>query len=58
MPTRIVNVDGEGYECSRKYMRRLEASDFDDPAKLGQLAATVKLTPDAFRQRFGYVAGK
>jgi ATP-dependent phosphofructokinase / diphosphate-dependent phosphofructokinase len=58
MPTRIVNVDGEGYECSRKYMRRLEADDFDDPAKLGRLAATVKLSPDAFRQRFGYLGGK
>src|SRR5262249_40560138 len=58
MPTRVVNIDGEGYECARKYMRRLEADDFDDSAKLGQLAATVKLTPDAFRQRFGYLAGK
>ena len=58
MPTRIVNVDGEGYECARKYMRRLEADDFDDAGKLGQLAATVKMTPDAFRQRFGYLVGR
>ena len=58
MKTREVNVDGEGYECARKYMRRLEVEDFDDDAKLGRLAATVKLSPDAFRERFGYLVGK
>ena len=58
METRVVKVDGEGYECARKYMRRLEPDDFDDSAKLGQLAATVQLTPAAFRDRFGYVVGK
>ena len=58
MVTRVVNIDGEGYECARKYMRRLEAEDFDDAAKLGQLAATVKMTPSAFRERFGYLLGK
>jgi len=58
LPTRIVNIEGEGYECARKYMRRLEPDDFDDAGKLGQLAATVKMEPAAFRERFGYLARK
>ncbi len=55
MRTRLVNVDGEVYECARKYMRRLEPEDFSDAGRLGRLAATVALTPDAFRQRFEYL---
>lgn len=58
MPTRIVAVDGERYECARKYMRRLEAEDFDNDARLGQLAATIKFNPAAFRERFGYLVGR
>jgi transcriptional regulator GlxA family with amidase domain len=52
-----VNVDSEGYECARYYMIRLERSDFEDPAQLKKLAASVSLTPEQFRRRFGYVVG-
>ena len=34
MQPRKVDVDGEGYECARRYMIRLERSDFEDPARL------------------------
>jgi 6-phosphofructokinase 1 len=57
MPTRIVNVRGEGYECARKYMRRLEPEDFTDDERLAQLAATVELSPAQFRERFQYLVG-
>jgi 6-phosphofructokinase 1 len=55
MTTRRVNVTGEGYECARRYMIRLEKRDLDDPHRLGRLAETVKMSPEQFRQRFGYV---
>ncbi|MFO0851575.1 MAG: diphosphate--fructose-6-phosphate 1-phosphotransferase [Gemmataceae bacterium] len=55
MKPRVVDVSSVTYECGREYMTRLEAADFADPAKLAALAAAVKLTPDQFRERFGYV---
>jgi 6-phosphofructokinase 1 len=55
MTTRRVNVSGEGYQCARRYMLRLERRDFEDPERIGALAREVKMTPDQFRQRFGYL---
>jgi 6-phosphofructokinase len=55
MMTRLVNVEGEGYECACKYMWHLEADDFRDPEKLAKLAATAGKSPDEFAQRFGYL---
>lgn len=55
MKTRLVNVDGEGYECARRYMIRLERQDFENPEKLARLAATVSMSPEQFRARFGYL---
>jgi 6-phosphofructokinase 1 len=56
MMTRIVDVNGEGYECARRYMTRLERSDFENPAQLAKLAEIAKLSPEQFRERFGYLA--
>jgi 6-phosphofructokinase len=55
MRPRLVDVTGENYEVARRYMIRLEKSDFDDADELAKLAAVVKLTPDKFRKRFEYV---
>jgi 6-phosphofructokinase len=55
MRTRRVNVDGEAYECARRYMIRLEKSDFEDADKLAALAKVAGLTPQQFRERFGYL---
>ena len=55
MRTRVVDCNGEGYECARRYMIRLEKTDFEDAEKLAKLSAAVKLTPDQFRDRFGYL---
>jgi ATP-dependent phosphofructokinase / diphosphate-dependent phosphofructokinase len=54
---RKVNVDGESYECACHYMIRLEKSDFEDVTQLDRLAGVVKMTPDQFRARFGYLVG-
>jgi 6-phosphofructokinase 1 len=57
MQNRRVNVDGEAYECACAYMIRLEHEDFDRPKHLAKLAAVVKMTPDQFKARFGYLVG-
>jgi len=57
MQTRPVNVDGEAYECACHYMIRLERDDFEDAKQLSRLAGVVSMTPDQFRERFGYLVG-
>lgn len=52
MQTRDVDLNSVTYECAHRYMTRLEKEDFTNPDKLALLAATVKMTPDAFRERF------
>jgi 6-phosphofructokinase 1 len=58
MKTRKVDVDGEGYECARRYMIRLEKRDFEDSRLLERIAAAAHMNPDQFRKRFGYLAAK
>jgi 6-phosphofructokinase len=55
MQTRRVNVSGEGYECARRYMIRLEQRDFDNPQRLAKLANSSGMSPEQFRERFEYV---
>lgn len=55
MRTRTVDVNGEGYECARRYMFRLEKRDFDDAPTLAKLAASLDMSADQFRERFGYL---
>jgi 6-phosphofructokinase 1 len=55
MRPRLVEIAGETYEVARRYMIRLEHSDFEDATKLEKLAATVKMTPAQFTERFAYV---
>ena len=55
MRTRLVDIAGENYEVARRYMIRLEQSDFDAAARLERLAAVVKLTPAQVRERFEYI---
>jgi ATP-dependent phosphofructokinase / diphosphate-dependent phosphofructokinase len=57
MQVRKVNVDAEAYECARRYMIRLERSDFENPEQLAALGKVVKMTPAQFRARFGYLVG-
>lgn len=55
MRPRLVAVAGETYEVARRYMIRLEKSDFERPEQLERLAGVVKMTPEQFRHRFEYV---
>jgi ATP-dependent phosphofructokinase / diphosphate-dependent phosphofructokinase len=58
MKTRKVDVDGEGYECARRYMIRLEKRDFADERQLEKLASAAGMAADAFRKRFEYLVAK
>ena len=58
MLPRVVDTASVTYECAREYMTRLEPTDFSDADELGKLAAAVKLTPEKFRERFGYILGQ
>jgi 6-phosphofructokinase 1 len=57
MQNRRVNVDAEPFECACAYMTRLKRGDFEDAKQLAKLAAVVKMKPEEFRKRFGYLAG-
>jgi 6-phosphofructokinase 1 len=57
MQVRKVNVDGEGYECARRYMIRLQRDDFENPDQLAKLAAVAGVTSERLRHRFGYLVG-
>ena len=57
MRPRKVDVNGETYECARRYMIRLEPRDFTDPSRLAKVSAAARMNAEQFRQRFGYLAG-
>lgn len=52
---RMVDTDSDRYRIAHSYMVRLKRDDFEDAHELAKLAATVHLTPDAFRARYEYV---
>ena len=54
---RKVDINSETYEVARKYMIRLEKEDFEG-AQLGRFAKTVGMTPEDFRERFGYLGDR
>jgi 6-phosphofructokinase 1 len=51
---RTVDIDSDDYHMARRYMIRLEQEDFEGEA-LDRLAATTKITPQAFKQAFSVV---
>ncbi len=51
---RRVDIASETYEVGRKYMIRLEKEDLEGE-NLKRLAKTVKLKPEEFKNRFGYL---
>jgi 6-phosphofructokinase 1 len=57
MQPRKVDVEAEAYECACHYMVRLERSDFENPDELAKLAAVADMSPERFKERFGYVVG-
>ncbi len=53
---RLVNAGSSSYRVAREYMIRLDREDLEDPEKLRPIAAASGLTPEAFRDRYGYLA--
>lgn len=52
---RLVNVGAESYQVARKYMIRLEASDFQNPSRLAALAKAAGMTQKKFRDHFEHI---
>lgn len=52
---RRVNVNSESYEVARRFMIRLEASDFDDAQQLGRLATLAGISSEEFTAQFGHL---
>jgi len=52
---RLVDITSTRYAIARRYMIRLRRDDFEDPAELARLTATVRLTEDEFRRQFEYL---
>jgi 6-phosphofructokinase 1 len=53
---RLVNVESSSYRVAREYMIRLDREDLEDPEKLRPIAEASRLTPEGFRDRYGYLA--
>lgn len=56
MRPRKVNVDSESFQCARRYMIRLDPSDFTNADRLAGLAKLTNLSPEQFRERFQAIA--
>jgi 6-phosphofructokinase len=55
---RMVDVASEYYAIARRYMLRLNKSDFDDPHELAKFAAVCGISLEEFRERFSYLIEK
>jgi 6-phosphofructokinase 1 len=54
---RAVDVRGYDYRVARRYMVRLEQSDFADAEWVGELAAAGGMTPQQLRDHFARLSG-
>jgi len=52
---RMVDPSSESFFIARKYMLRLNQTDFQDPHELAKLAATAHLSIEEFKKRFYYL---
>jgi len=52
---RLVDIASTRYAIARRYMIRLRRDDFEDPHELAKLAATARMSLDAFRAQFGHL---
>lgn len=53
--TREVDVDSDGYKVARKYMIRLEKSDFDEIKNIARLALIGNMKTEEFIDKFKYL---
>jgi ATP-dependent phosphofructokinase / diphosphate-dependent phosphofructokinase len=52
---RLVNVDSSSYRVAREYMIRLDREDVEDESRLAPIAKASGRSPEAFRDRYGYL---
>jgi ATP-dependent phosphofructokinase / diphosphate-dependent phosphofructokinase len=52
---RLVDIHSTRYAIARRYMLRLSRDDFEDPHALANLAATCRVSLQAFREQFEYL---
>jgi len=52
---RMVDPASESFYIARRYMLRLNQTDFDDPHELAKLAATAGISNNEFQKQFGYL---
>ena len=55
---RMVDVASEYYSIARRYMLRLNQTDFDDPHELAKFAAVCGIAVEEFRLQFAYLLEK
>jgi ATP-dependent phosphofructokinase / diphosphate-dependent phosphofructokinase len=55
---RMVDVASEYYAIARRYMLRLNKTDFDDPHELAKFASVCGISLERFRDQFGYLIDK
>ena len=55
---RMIDPSSESFYIARKYMLRLNKTDFEDANELAKLAATVHLSSKEFKKRFYYLIEK
>ena len=52
---RMIDPSSESFYIARKYMLRLNKTDFEDPHELAKLAATAHLSIEEFKNKFYYM---
>ena len=52
---RTVNPTSEAYRVAREYQIRLEPDDFAHADRLAAIAGAAAMTPEEFRDRYGYI---
>ena len=55
---RMVDVTSESYFIARRYMLRLNKTDFEDPHEIAKFAATCGLSIEEFEKQFKYIIEK
>jgi 6-phosphofructokinase 1 len=58
MRVRMVDVGSDRYRIAYAYMLRLKRGDFEDPRELEHMARAAGLTPEKFREEFGYLVDR
>ena len=53
---RLVNVESSSYGVAREYMIRLDREDLEDASRLVPIARAAGMSPESFRDRYGYLA--